>query len=101
MIVVPKKSIRSGDAVASSLVERANDWLSKNKDMHIRNCETLMRMSTTKKTLYDPEQIVLTSSMSENMQTHHLRGLRFGKCLTVRTLINHAKRQTKNKRTNE
>ncbi len=59
-----------------SLVDRANDWLRKNTEVHVTTCETVTWMNTRPELLSDIETVVLSTSISENVSTHFKRGFR-------------------------
>ncbi|KAK2154826.1 hypothetical protein LSH36_256g03021 [Paralvinella palmiformis] len=59
-----------------SIVERANDWLTKNTDLTVKECETITWMDHDVTRLDDSEQMILRKRMEEHAKTYHIRGLR-------------------------
>ena len=59
-----------------NLIERANEWIQKTKEIQIKTCETITWMDSDPKKLGDSEQVVLTKKCSEHAQTYYSRGLR-------------------------
>lgn len=58
------------------LLDRANDWLSRNEDVQLKTCETITWMSHEQRWLGDIDQMVLSKSIAEGKDNHFLRGLR-------------------------
>ena len=60
------------------VVEKANEWLAKNKDVKVKTCETMTWMSHDPKQLGETEQMVLSKQLAEGTNTYFARGLRYG-----------------------
>jgi len=58
------------------LVDKANEWLKKNKEMQVKTCETITWTSHDSKGLGDSESMMLSRRIAESASNYALRGLR-------------------------
>ena len=62
--------------VYRKLVDRANDWLDKNRDVQVKTCQTMTWMSHDSSRLGSGEFMISSKNFTENAVTYYLRGLR-------------------------
>ena len=58
-------------------MDRANEWLKRNPDVHVTTAETVTWMNAKENLPADTEQVVLSKSVAENTNTYYRRGLRW------------------------
>ena len=63
-------------AVYRKLVDRANDWLDRNRDVQVKTCQTMTWMSHDSSRLGSGEFMISSKNFTENAVTYYLRGLR-------------------------
>jgi len=76
-------------------VDRANDWLDKNRDVQVKTCQTMTWMSHDSSRLGSGEFMISSKNFTENAVTYYLRGLRYAlrnvavqKCKTINQTLN-------------
>jgi len=58
------------------LVDRANDWLDRNRDVQVKTCQTMTWMSHDSSRLGSGEFMISSKNFTDNAVTYYLRGLR-------------------------
>ena len=64
-------------AVCRKLVDRANDWLDRNRDVQVKTCQTMTWMSHDSARVGSGEFMISSKNFQENATTYYLRGLRY------------------------